>query len=30
VIKSELLWVWLPSFIMVIVSAVICLSSVRH
>ncbi len=30
VIKSELLWVWLPSFVMVIVSAVICLSSVRH
>jgi inner membrane protein len=30
VIKSELLWVWLPSFIMVIVSALLRLSSVRH
>jgi inner membrane protein len=30
VIKSELLWVWLPSFIMVIVSAVIRLLPARH
>jgi inner membrane protein len=30
VIKSELLWVWLPSFLMVIVSAVIRVIAVRH
>ena len=30
VIKSELLWVWLPSFIMIIVSTVIRLLGARH
>ena len=30
VIKSELLWVWLPSFLMVVVSTVIRVMAVRH
>ncbi len=30
VIKSELLWVWLPSFLMVIASAVIRVIALRH
>jgi inner membrane protein len=30
VIKSELLWLWLPSFLMVVVSAVIRVVAVRH
>jgi len=30
VIKSELLWVWLPSFLMVVVSRIIRVLAVRH
>jgi inner membrane protein len=30
VIKSELFWVWLPSFSMVVVSTVIRVVAVRH
>lgn len=30
VIKSELLWVWLPSFLIVVVSTVIRVAAVRH
>jgi inner membrane protein len=30
VVKSELLWVWLPSFLMVVVSTIIRLLALRH
>ena len=30
VIKSELLWVWLPSFLMVVISTVIRVVAGRH
>jgi inner membrane protein len=30
VIKSEILWVWLPSFLVVVLSTVICAVAVKH